>query len=90
MGSGGESFYPARREMLVKGTTTSPGETLRNQFCSGFGCMKDCCYAESGDEDIDDFGFGEDIDDFGSENTLRIFSEAEMKFDERLIREKNL
>ena len=78
MGAGGESFYPARREMLVKGT----------KFCNSFGCMKDCCYAESGGEDIDDLGFEEDIDDCGLGNPTRTFSEAEMKVDERLTREK--
>ena len=78
MGSGGESFYPARREMPVKKT----------RFCSSFGCMKECCYAESGGEGIDDFGFGEDVDDFGLENPTRTFLGTEMEFEERLMRER--
>ena len=40
--------------------------------------MKDCCYAESGGEGIDDCGFEEDIGDFGFGNPMRAFPEAEI------------
>ena len=46
---GKESFYPIVSEKPVTG----------KKFCERLkkACMGDCCYADSGDEGVDDFGF---------------------------------
>ena len=48
---GKETFYPSVSEKPVRG----------KKCCEGFkhqeARMDDCCYVDSGDEDIEDFGF---------------------------------